>query len=202
MIIPLMLALDVAWWVAGMRLTKKRLARVLFSVFMAAQIAGLLSFIGGRWLHAGWLREMPKAVFAGVIIWHFFGLAVFLPLGIVRVLRVDGSGHGPVGRSCGANLPAATPASGHALTRREFIGAGVALAPPLFTVGLTGVALAQLNHFRVRRFTLSIPALPRALDGITDRARERYPRGQDDVRAGCCARWSTPPTPCGRTWFY
>ena len=47
------------------------------------------------------------------------------------------------------------------------MGAAAALAPPLFTIGLTGVALAQLNHFRVRRFTLSIPALPRALDGIT-----------------------------------
>jgi predicted MPP superfamily phosphohydrolase len=52
-------------------------------------------------------------------------------------------------------------------TRRDFIGACAALAPPLFTVGLTGVALAQLNDFRVRRFTLSIPTLPRALDGIT-----------------------------------
>jgi hypothetical protein len=55
----------------------------------------------------------------------------------------------------------------NAPTRREFIGACAALAPPLFTVGLTGVALAQLNRLRVRCFTLSIPTLPRALDGIT-----------------------------------
>jgi predicted MPP superfamily phosphohydrolase len=60
-----------------------------------------------------------------------------------------------------------TPASANSQTRREFIGACAALAPPLFTVGLTGVALAQLSNFRVRRFTLSIPALPRVLDGIT-----------------------------------
>jgi predicted MPP superfamily phosphohydrolase len=52
-------------------------------------------------------------------------------------------------------------------TRREFIGAVAALAPPLFTVGLTGAALAQLSQLRVRRFALSIPTLPRALDGIT-----------------------------------
>jgi len=65
------------------------------------------------------------------------------------------------------NRPVATPASANSLTRREFIGACAVLAPPLFTVGSTAVALAQLNHFRVRRFTLSIPALPRALDGIT-----------------------------------
>jgi predicted MPP superfamily phosphohydrolase len=37
----------------------------------------------------------------------------------------------------------------------------------LFTAGLTGAALAQLNHFRLRRFELSIPALPPALDGMT-----------------------------------
>jgi predicted MPP superfamily phosphohydrolase len=63
--------------------------------------------------------------------------------------------------------PAAAPAGEHSLTRREFLGASAALGPPLFTIGLTGVALAQLNHFRVRRFTLSIPTLPRALDGTT-----------------------------------
>ena len=47
------------------------------------------------------------------------------------------------------------------------MGAAAALAPSLFAVGLTEVALAQLANFRVRRFTLSIPSLPRALDGIT-----------------------------------
>src|SRR6185436_8492159 len=54
-----------------------------------------------------------------------------------------------------------------ALTRRRFIGICAAVTPPLFTVGLTGAAWWQLNHFRVRRFTLKIPTLPRALDGIT-----------------------------------
>src|SRR5208283_2661257 len=63
--------------------------------------------------------------------------------------------------------PVVTPESANSLTRREFIGAAAALAPPLFTMGLTGVALAQLSDFRVRRFTLSLPALPRALDGMT-----------------------------------
>jgi predicted MPP superfamily phosphohydrolase len=69
------------------------------------------------------------------------------------------------------------------MSRREFLGAAAALTPPLFTVGLTGVALAQLNSFRVRPFTLSIPTLPRALDGITiahvsDIHVGRYTRGR------------------------
>jgi predicted MPP superfamily phosphohydrolase len=65
------------------------------------------------------------------------------------------------------DLSPAAPASPTALTRREFLGAAAAIAPPLFTIGLSGVTLARLDRLRVRRFTLAIPALPRALDGIT-----------------------------------
>jgi predicted MPP superfamily phosphohydrolase len=166
LIIALMIVLDVAWWVAAMRLARRTLWRVLVSVFMVGQMAGLLSFVGGRWWHVDWLRQTPKAVFAAVVIWHFFGLIVLLPIAIlsasawmVRGLR----------RALGVRTdpPAVTPVAEHGLTRREFLGAGAALAPPLFTIGLTGVALAQLNNFRVLRFTLSIPTLPRALDGTT-----------------------------------
>ena len=121
------------------------------------------------------------------MVWHYGALglafAVLLPLGIVRgwawmirrIARV---------RGVQRNRPAAAAASVNSPTRREFIGACAALAPPLFTVGLTGVALAQLNNFRVRRFTLSIPTLPRALDGITIAHVTRYPRGRVDQRAG------------------
>jgi hypothetical protein len=54
-----------------------------------------------------------------------------------------------------------------ALSRREFLGMAAALAPPIFTLGLTGVAMMQLDRFRVRRFVLPIPELPRDLDGLT-----------------------------------
>jgi predicted MPP superfamily phosphohydrolase len=165
-IVGLMIVLDAAWWMAAMRLLKRRLWRVLATLFIAGQIAGLLSIICGRWWQVDWLRQTPKAVLTAVIIWHFFGLAVFLPIGFVRVCAWAARS---LGRLIGARpvRPAAPAGGGHALTRREFIGAGAALAPPLFTIGLTGVALAQLSRFRVRRFTLSIPALPPALDGLT-----------------------------------
>jgi hypothetical protein len=166
LLIPLMFVLDVVWWVAAMRLTRGSRWRVLVSVFMAGQTAGLLLAILGPWRHVDLLGQTPKPVLVAVAIWHFFGMAVLLPLGIVyvcawvvrRMARLAG-----VRR----DRPVAAPAGGNSLTRRQFIGAAAALAPPLFTVGLTGVALEQLNHFRVRRFALSIPALPRALDGIT-----------------------------------
>ncbi len=172
----LMIVSDAVWWMVAMRLAKRRLWRVLVSVFMAGQMAAFLALIGGLVSPS----RVPKAVLVVVIAWHFFELAVLLSLGIVRacawmvpaMARVTGARR---------NRPVATPASENSLTRREFIGACAALAPPLFTVGLTGVALTQLNHFRVRRFTLSIPALPRALDGITI-------AHVSDIHVGCWTR--------------
>src|SRR5580658_4743049 len=74
LVIALMFVLDVAWWVAALRLTKPKLGRILASVFMACQMAGLLAFIAGRWWHVEWLRLMPKSAWAAVVIWHFFAL--------------------------------------------------------------------------------------------------------------------------------
>jgi hypothetical protein len=101
-------------------------------------------------------------VFSEVIIWHFFGLAAVVP---VIILHACAWLVHAMSRVLGVRRE--QPAAGSGLTRREFAAATAALAPPLFTMGLTGAALAQLNHFRVRRFTLSIPTLPVALDGMT-----------------------------------
>jgi predicted MPP superfamily phosphohydrolase len=162
----LMIVSDVAWWVVAMRLTNRRLWRVLVSVFIGGQLAAHVSAMAG----SEWPSHVPKAVLVSAVVWHYGALglafAVLLPLGIMRawawmtrrIARV---------RGVQRNHPPAAAANVNSPTRREFIGAVAALAPPLFTVGMTGVALAQLSHFRVRRFTLSIPALPRALDGIT-----------------------------------
>jgi len=161
-----MFAVDVAWWAAAMRLTKSKTARILVSVFMVCQIAGFLAFVVAQGSPIDWVRQIPKAAWAAVVLWHFFGLAVLLPLGIVRVCTWAVRG---LGRLTGieGKRPAPAPVSENAVTRREFFGTAAALTPPLFTIGLTGAALTQLDHFRVRRFTLSMPALPRALDGMT-----------------------------------
>jgi hypothetical protein len=53
------------------------------------------------------------------------------------------------------------------VSRRQFLGVAVAAVPPLFTLSLTGLGLAQLGRFRIRRFELSIPNLPKDLDGLT-----------------------------------
>jgi hypothetical protein len=162
----LMLALDAIWWVLAMRLMTRGLWRILVCIFLAVQFVAFFSLL----CDLDWRHYAPDAVLVAVVTWHHIslalGLAVLLPLGIVRVCawtvrfmaRVTG-----VRRE----FSVAAPANAKAVSRREFIGACAALAPPLFTVGLTGVALAQLNQLRVRRFALSMPTLPKALDGIT-----------------------------------
>ena len=162
----LMIVADVACWRIALRLANRRPWRVLVNIFMGAQLTAHLSAMAG----VEWPRHVPKAVLVEAMVWHYFALgfafAVLLPLGILRAY--PWMARWKVGVTAARrNRPVATPARENSLTRREFLGAAAALAPPLFTIGLTGVALAQLSHFRLRRFTLSIPALPRALDGIT-----------------------------------
>jgi predicted MPP superfamily phosphohydrolase len=101
---------------------------------------------------------------AVTVIWHYLGLAAILGLGsvyvgfsIIRWFRTRAQ-KAPVAQE---------PVSTSLTTRREFIGTCAALAPSVFTFSLAGVALQQLNHFRIRRMTVSIPTLPRALDGLT-----------------------------------
>jgi len=53
------------------------------------------------------------------------------------------------------------------MSRRAFLAATAAFTPQLFTVGLTTIALRQLEQFRVRRMTIPIRGLPAALDGLT-----------------------------------
>jgi predicted MPP superfamily phosphohydrolase len=157
-----MILADVAWWVVGMRLAKGRLWRALVTVFMAVQLAIHVSFMSGLVSPS----HVPQTMLVAAMVWHYFAVAGLLPLGIVCLCRW---GRRRTARVRGVRQDGfvTSPASANLQTRREFIGAAAALVPPLFTVGMTGVALAQISNLRVRRFMLSIPALPRALDGIT-----------------------------------
>ena len=152
---------DVVWWVMAMRLTKKRLWRVLVSVFLAGQMAVVVSLIA----QAEWSRHTPKAVVSAVIIWHYFLFGALLALGTVVFAR-GWCGPGPDARS------PAEPSRCHSYPGGTADAPGIPrrLRRPHSAViqswfGRSGPA--QLDHFRVRRFTLSIPGLPRALDGTT-----------------------------------
>ncbi len=160
----LWLALDVVWWIIIMRWTRKTFWRIAISIFMVVQMAAVFNeMIGRLGMDRVNLSLVPKPVLAVIVIWHFFGLTAFIVLGaiyagiwLIHRLRPKPAAQNVV----------AQPAL-NAVSRREFINACAAFAPPLLTFGLAGIAVGQLDHFRLRRFTLALPSLPKQLDGLT-----------------------------------
>lgn len=155
LIVGTMLALDGLCWFLATRLTRPGIWRAIILAFVAAQALGLLAFIVGRFAGLGMDRALGKLVTSGIFIWHFLGLTMVVVMwlvGLPALLR--------------KRSPAKPPTDG-AWTRREFLSTAAAALPPIFTLGLTGVALTQLDDFRVRRLALPIPNLPPPLNGLT-----------------------------------
>jgi uncharacterized protein len=165
-IIGLMLALDIFWWCVLARATNRKWVRAFLTIFMVAQTIGLIWLITGRLFQTGWDRWLPKSATAAIFIWHFIGLGLLSLLGIAlipiflvqRMVRISRRRRQPEQQLSDHR---------HHYTRREFLSASAAFTPPLLTLGLTGIALSQLNHFRVRRLVVPIRDLPRDLDGTT-----------------------------------
>ena len=157
----LMLSADVALWVLLLRWANKQPWRALLHVFFATQVIAHLSLMFGL----DWARQTPQVLLVIVLAWHYLAVAlalgILLPLGVARLIR-----RARRNKREQTALAAATIEDA-ALNRRAFIAACAALAPPVFTFSLTGLAEANLAALRVRRFTLQLPTLPQALDGIT-----------------------------------
>jgi uncharacterized protein len=162
-IIGLMVSLDILWWIVLARLSNNGVVRVVVSIFMAAMVIGLIAIIAARISRGNWDRLVPKFAVSAIFIWHFIGLGLLTLIGIVLIPILLGQ------RLIAGKAPAKVAQSTEASswTRRDFLRFGAAIAPPIFTFGLTGLALYQLNQVRIRRFVLSIPDLPSALDGMT-----------------------------------
>jgi predicted MPP superfamily phosphohydrolase len=159
-----MLALDAIWWWLLARLLGRPDWRIALGIFMGAQIIGLIWLISSRLLRADWDRWLPKFAVSAIFIWHFIVLGLLVLIGAVLVPIFLVKTTVRWGRQPSLHAPAREP---NAWSRREFLQTAAAFAPPLLTLGLAGIALSQLNHFRVRRFVLSIRDLPRDLDGMT-----------------------------------
>ena len=160
-IIGLMISLDLVWWIVLARLSNHA-GRVLVSIFMIAMVFGLAAIIVARLSRSGWDRFLPKFAVSAIFIWHFLGLGLFTLIGIVCLPILV------AGKIVSHKTPAKierTESIGW--SKREFLRFAGALLPPVFTLGLTGVAMNQLNRFRVRRFVLPVADLPSALDGMT-----------------------------------
>lgn len=164
-IIGTMLALDAAWWIISTRAAKGGW-RIYTGVFMAAQVAGLLAIIGGRMLRWDFDRVLPKFAVTAVFLWHFFGIAALLVIGLCALPILLARWLAKLLRR--KNAVASGPArEGEPVTRRDFLGIAAAVAPSLFTISLTTIAMRQLDSFRVRRFELPVAGLQRDLDGLT-----------------------------------
>ena len=166
-IIPALILLDLLWWFAADRLLRnagwKGRIRILDGLFFGFQLAALLAVIASRqselWDH------LPRFVTTAVYLWHLLILPLLLPLlaigamvalvcWIIRKIRTRGTNETP-------------PVQPTGMSRRAFLAATAAFTPQLFTVGLTAIALRQLEQFRVRRMTIAIRGLPAVLDGLT-----------------------------------
>jgi len=164
-IIGLMISLDVIWWIVLSRLTNHAIGRVLVSIFMVAMMVGLIVVIAARLSRADWDRLIPKFAVSAIFIWHFIGLGLLSLIGLALVPILLGQKIARVARNTPTTITRSVEAP--AWSRREFLRFAGAMLPPVFTFSLTGIAMAQLNNMRVRRFVLPIAALPKELDGIT-----------------------------------
>ena len=158
-IIGLMVSLDVVWWIVLARLTNHS-GRIIVSLFMLAMMVGLIVIIAARMSRGDWDRLIPKFAVSAIFIWHFIGLGLLILIAIVAIPIF-------VGHRVIAGRPARPPIEESGWSRREFLRFGAGILPPVFTLSLTGIALAQLNSFRVRRYILPIADLPKELDGFT-----------------------------------
>jgi predicted MPP superfamily phosphohydrolase len=110
---------------------------------------------------SGWDRVVPKFTVSAIFLWHFIGLGLLTLIGVALIPIWLGA------KIISNKGPAKVEQSASGWSRREFLRFSAGILPPLFTFGLTGIAMAQLNSFRVRRFVLPIVDLPSALDGMT-----------------------------------
>src|SRR5262245_30510175 len=78
----LMLVLTGFWWVVAMRLIKRKLWRVLVSIFLAVQMAAHFSLM----VDFNWPLYGPKALLVAVVVWNRVGVVlafvVLLVIGI------------------------------------------------------------------------------------------------------------------------
>src|SRR5437667_4759365 len=158
-----MISLDVICWIVLSRLTNHAIGRVLVSIFMVAMMVGLIVVIAARLSRADWDRFIPKFAVSAIFIWHFIGLGLLALIGLALIPIL--LGQKIISRNATARMEQAEEVG--AWSRREFLRFGAAMLPPVFTFGLTGIALTQLNSVRVRRFALPIPDLPKELEGMT-----------------------------------
>lgn len=151
------------WWLCARALTSKVHGSWRWAIhgFFFAQILLMGVMFWGRDKNLSpWI---PSLVFVVFYVWH---LAVVPVAFVAGLLGLAGEGAAYVFRLFRPKQEI-LDADSDGLSRREFLGTLVALAPPVLTFSLSAVAMHQLSHFRVRRLIVALPTLPPELDGMT-----------------------------------
>ena len=158
-----MVSLDILWWIVLARLSSHGIARAVVPIFMIVMMIGLIGIIAARMSRGDWDRIIPKFAVSAIFIWHFIGLGLLTLIGVALIPILVGQ------KVFASKVPAKVEHGSEQVgwSRRDFLRFSAAIAPPIFTFGLTGIAMLQLNQVRVRRFTLPINGLPKELDGMT-----------------------------------
>ena len=160
-----MISLDVIWWIVLARLTNHATGRIVISIFMIVMMVGLIAVIAARMYRGDWDRVIPKFAVSVIFIWHFIGLGLLSLIGVALIPILLGQKIVRIARHAPTKIERSVQPSDW--NRREFLRFTAAMLPPVFTFSLTGIAMAQLNNVRVRRFVLPIAELPKELDGTT-----------------------------------
>ncbi|HWB58180.1 MAG TPA: metallophosphoesterase [Chthoniobacteraceae bacterium] len=159
-------ALDaVVWLVTWLTLRGRRggwrWASLAAHLFFATMLGGIIVYMYGREHDWRISAMMPAFLTASLYLWHLvvlpLALAGFAIAGAWKFLTM-------IVRRVRRPREAATLVG---MTRREFFGRLLALAPPSLTAALTLVGEVQLHGFRIRRITVPLAELPPELDGMT-----------------------------------
>ncbi len=152
----------VCWWLADRALKTLPRAAVWRSLnggffLLQSGILAAILFIRTQGLTTDLLGSKP--LLSAVYIWHL----VLLPLVLLAALAL---GLVAVGRRIVRAVPEPEPERID-ITRRRFLALAAGGGPTILCAGATLFGLSQIERFRIRRLTLSLPQLPRALDGLT-----------------------------------
>ena len=160
-LISLFILTDLLWWGSTWRRLKTPAMRVVVSLFAVSLLAGLAMVLGSRWMNANGTTGLPRPLISVIFLWHLLialpWLVLFVSTALVRGVR----------RLLVRRTQSHHPSSGEVMARREWIKAGVTLAPAVLTAGGAIFGERQLEQFRLRRLILPISGLPPSLDGLT-----------------------------------
>lgn len=171
MVISVLLVSDViCWWrlhaLAG-DLPRPGRWRGFLVLFYLLQLGGLLVLIVSRSSGVTLDFLLVKPVLGAIYLWHCL---IVLPLALLCLIDW-GVGHivrwvKRFGRES-QRRDIKPPTDRGAISRREFISGTVVAAPAIVCLGAAAFSLPQLEHFRVRRYSLSLDRLPPELNGLT-----------------------------------